>query len=230
MEIISTAIKSENDLSNDLPLKILCSFLIILMALAGCNQNKSDLRTKQVIEDAETMTPPLNHKRAMPLNYEMPLNSLLDSLNSDSSNIYIFVDKSDFLLSVRVDTLVIKQYPIVLGGNPVDDKLRQGDGCTPEGDFKVLAKYPHRAWSRFIFIDYPNSESLAKHKAAKAKGLISPESTPGGEIGIHGVYQNRDINIDLRNNWTAGCISLKNKDIRELYEYVNIGTRVVIQK
>ena len=32
-----------------------------------------------------------------------------------------------------VDSLDFNQYPIVPGGNPVDDKRMQGDQCAPEG-------------------------------------------------------------------------------------------------
>jgi murein L,D-transpeptidase YafK len=53
------------------------------------------------------------------------------------------------------DTIIIKQYPVVLGGNPVDDKLLQGDLCTPEGNFLIHAKYPHKSWEKFIWINYP---------------------------------------------------------------------------
>lgn len=164
------------------------------------------------------------------LNYLIPMHDLLKTMIADSSDISILIDKSDYILSLYSDTLLIKQYPVVLGGNPVDDKLYSGDGCTPEGNFKILAKYPHKEWSRFLMIDYPNMESLAKHSNAKAKGIIPPESTPGGEIGIHGVYQEMDVIINIGQNWTAGCISLKNRDIQELYEYVKVGAKVVIRK
>ncbi len=104
------------------------------------------------------------------VNYSRPLDQLLDSLNLEPGMIYLQVDKSDFVLSVMVDTMILKQYPVVLGGNPVDDKLRQGDLCTPEGEFLVRAKYPHKSWDKFIWIDYPNDESWKKHRKAKEEG------------------------------------------------------------
>ena len=60
------------------------------------------------------------------VNYSLPLDGLLDSLNFEPGILYLHVDKSDFILSVMADTMIVKQYPVVLGGNPVDDKLRQG--------------------------------------------------------------------------------------------------------
>ena len=51
---------------------------------------------------------------------------------------------------------------------------------------------------------------------------------PGGEIGIHGSDEpalNR-TGVD----WTLGCISLLNDDVRELYELVPDGTLVLIEE
>lgn len=203
---------------------------IILIGFTTCYQhNPSFSNNHQEAEFEQDIDTPESGNAHL-CNYSVPLDRLLDSIKVINTALCIHIDKSGYVLSLYADTLLIKQYPVVFGWNPVDDKLHQGDGCTPEGKYKVLAKYNHDAWSKFIWIDYPNKESLAKFREAKANGIISPESTPGGEIGLHGVYPNRDINIDVRNNWTAGCISLKNKDIGEIYEYVNVGTIVFIRK
>lgn len=163
-------------------------------------------------------------------NYSYTLSEIIDSLNIDTGKLEILVDKSDYRLSVLYDTLVVKTYPVVLGGNPVDDKLRQGDQCTPEGTFKVITKYPHKEWSKFIWIDYPNNDSRMKHEAAKNEGIIPQTAKIGGEIGIHGVPEGLDNLIDFRFNWTLGCVSLKNKDINEIYPFVSKAMKVKIQK
>lgn len=57
----------------------------------------------------------------------------------------------------------------------------------------------------------------------------SPEpATIGGEIGIHGVPANKSYIITQRQNWTWGCISLKNEDINEMYPYVFKGMGIEI--
>lgn len=170
------------------------------------------------------------HPQATLINYSVGLDVLLDSLSLQADSIHIRIDKSEYVLSVLADSFIIKQYPVVFGGNPVDDKLRQGDRCTPEGTFRILSKYPHRSWEKFIWIDYPNEESWRKHRLAKREGRIDESSSIGGEIGIHGVPEGTDHSIDVRLNWTLGCISLKNKDINDLYPFVNKGTRVMIVK
>jgi murein L,D-transpeptidase YafK len=164
------------------------------------------------------------------INYSLPLPDLLDSLPEVSMGIYLEIDKSDYVLSVMADSMVIKQYPVVFGRNPEDDKLRQGDGCTPEGRFRIRTKYPHRSWEKFIWIDYPTEESWRKHRQAKQDGMIEESASIGGEIGIHGVPRGSDRMIDLRTNWTLGCVSLKNRDINDFYPYVQAGTIVIIRK
>ncbi len=163
-------------------------------------------------------------------NYDFKLSELIDSLRLDPSSISIFIDKSDYKLSVVAGTQLVKEYPIALGGNPLDDKLVQGDQCTPEGEFRIVSKYPHKSWEKFIWIDYPNQESWRKHKAAKQNGTISKNAKIGGEIGIHGVPDDMNALIDIRQNWTLGCISLKNDDVNEIYPYINKETKITIKK
>ncbi len=163
-------------------------------------------------------------------NYSSDLEILLDSLGISANEIHLKIDKSDYILSFMADTIIVKQYPVVFGGNPLDDKLRQGDQCTPEGNFLVRTKYPHRSWEKFIWINYPTEESWIKHRQAKRDGIIEESDGIGGEIGIHGVPSGTNTMIDQRINWTLGCISLKNKDINEFYPYILDGTPVFIEK
>jgi murein L,D-transpeptidase YafK len=155
---------------------------------------------------------------------------LLPDLSSfPRDSLRILIDKSDYQLQLVADTFVWATWPVVFGGNPVDDKLRQGDRCTPEGRFRVKSKRIHDKWSRFIWIDYPTPDSWQKHLAAKAEGKIPDHAGIGGEIGIHGVPYGYDYAIDDRSNWTLGCVSLKNADVEALYAYVFEGMEVEIR-
>ncbi len=164
------------------------------------------------------------------VNYDLKLSDVIKSSDVDANKLAINIDKSEYKLSVIVDTKVLKEYPVVFGKNPIDDKLMQGDKCTPEGTFKIVSKYPHKSWSKFIWINYPNDGSWRKHNAAKNEGIIPKDANIGGEIGIHGVPKGMDKLIDLQFNWTLGCISLKNKDVDELYPYISKSTVIIIQK
>ncbi|MGO9620706.1 MAG: L,D-transpeptidase family protein [Desulfobaccales bacterium] len=122
----------------------------------------------------------------------------------------------------------LKSYPIVLGNDPYNDKLCQGDTCTPEGVYRVRAKYPHSRWDAFIWLDYPNTQNWLKFARAKEAGRLPPDAEIGGQVGIHGTED------PLRNlsgvNWTHGCISLQNHDLEEIYPLVTERTLVVITK
>ena len=163
-------------------------------------------------------------------NYNKPLANIIVELSISANRISILIDKSDYKLTILADSIIVKEYPVVLGGNPVDDKLMQGDECTPEGTFSIISKYPHSSWSKFIWINYPTDESWTKHNKAKNEGLIPMDAKIGGEIGIHGVPNNLSMVVDLKYNWTLGCISLKNKDINEIYPYITESTVIVIQR
>jgi murein L,D-transpeptidase YafK len=122
----------------------------------------------------------------------------------------------------------LKTYPVVLGTNPRNDKLCQGDACTPEGVYRIRAKYPHPRWDSFIWLDYPNDQNWLKFSRAKEAGRIPPDANIGGDVGIHGTadpYRNL-----AGENWTLGCISLLNKDLDEIYPLVNKETLVIISK
>src|SRR6187397_2422672 len=82
------------------------------------------------------------------------LSVIIDSLKIDKTKIYLFVDKSEYSLTVMADTFHLKSYPVVFGPDPVNDKIKQGDGCTPEGWFVIQSKYPHRSWNKFMWLDY----------------------------------------------------------------------------
>jgi murein L,D-transpeptidase YafK len=142
----------------------------------------------------------------------------------------IIIDKSDYELSVYDSKGWYATYPVVFGNDPMKDKRMEGDKYTPEGNFKIVAKKPHDKWSRFLLIDYPNQESLAKFNERKQKGEIPKTAKPGGGVGIHGTWPKDDYMIDRYNNWTLGCISLKNADVKEIYGYVPVGTPVTIRK
>jgi hypothetical protein len=161
------------------------------------------------------------------LNRDRPLIQLLKP-SEDPSSISILVEKSKYRLTVFQQRKAIKSYPVVFGGNPTGDKLHEGDKKTPEGTFRIREQYPHSEWSKFLWLDYPTPYSWQKHRRAKANGTINPLQSIGGEVGIHGVPQGYDNSIDNRTNWTLGCVSLKNKDIDELYRVTQVGTIVEI--
>jgi len=142
----------------------------------------------------------------------------------------IVIDKSNYELYVYDKLGWFATYPVVFGNNSLDDKKMEGDRNTPEGNFKIANKRVHEKWDRYMGLDYPTSESLAKFNQRKQRGEIPKSASPGGGVGIHGTWPHEDFIIDRYKNWTNGCISLKNEDVEDLYSFVPVGTPVSIQK
>jgi murein L,D-transpeptidase YafK len=130
--------------------------------------------------------------------------------------------------------------PIGLGPCPSGAKRAEGDGKTPEGEYRVCTRNNRSKYTLFLGLSYPSPDdaraaftrgdiSAAQLDAilrAHAAGRRPPWNTPlGGEIGIHGggVRQGGG----LADN-TAGCIALLDDDIRRLWALAPLGMRVVI--
>ena len=214
--------------------------LLLVVMLVLWKQGIFDSILQQLFSDSKTASIQMPSKPGKPLIKSKPkdlpkillnenkgLNELLEK-NFNKNNVKLHISKSLYKLTLIYDTKKIKEYPIVLGGDPVNDKLRKGDKRTPEGNFKIKNLYPHRAWSKFIWLNYPTSDSWKKYSLAKAEGKISESDKIGGQIGIHGVPDGGDRLIDHHINWTLGCISLKIKDINEIFSVVQAGTPIKI--
>lgn len=144
-----------------------------------------------------------------------------DTVNRDS--IVIRVVKSKHRLNVYHKGHLLTAYKCVFGPNALSQKKCEGDRCTPEGIFTIQNCKDHDKWDKFMLIDYPNEESRQLFEENKRKGLIPSNASIGGLVGIHGIWPNGDNVIDLKHNWTDGCISLKNADVEELSKLVKPG-------
>jgi uncharacterized protein YijF (DUF1287 family) len=129
---------------------------------------------------------------------------------------------------------VQQRYPAALGFNPRDDKIKQGDGCTPEGRFYIcqIIEKPKSAATYgpvSLRISYPNIEDarrgLKDKLITKAQylaivraihyGRMPPQNTPlGSSIKIHGG------DPGVSHDWTLGCVAMKNPDIKQLFSSI----------
>jgi len=159
-------------------------------------------------------------KRAFPVNGKvLPIGT-----------VYIVIDKSDYELNVYDDIGWYATYPVVFGNANLEDKKMAGDRCTPEGEFHIVSKKIHDKWDRFMALDYPTKESYERFRLRKERGEIPADAKIGGGVGIHGTWPHDDYIIDNYKNWTNGCISMKNKDVEDLYSYLAVGAKVTIKK
>jgi murein L,D-transpeptidase YafK len=142
---------------------------------------------------------------------------------------YIKISKVKYTLSVYDSKGWLITYPVVFGSSDLRDKLYEGDRKTPEGDFTIVSKKVHSKWDRFMMLDYPTPESYNKFNERKNQGIVPASAKIGGGIGIHGTWPHEDFQIDRYRNWTDGCISMRNKDVEELYSMITVGTKVFIR-
>jgi murein L,D-transpeptidase YafK len=144
--------------------------------------------------------------------------------------VYILITKSDYELKLYDKDGWYATYPVVFGNKSLDDKMVEGDRKTPEGIYHIASKRPHEKWDKMMLIDFPTQADIEKFNERKMKGLIPKNARIGGGIAIHGTWPHDDMAVDLYQNWTNGCIALKNEDVDELYDMVTIGTKVTIEK
>ncbi len=142
---------------------------------------------------------------------------------------YIIVDKSDYELKVYDEEGWYATYPVVFGSKDSSDKLYQGDKRTPNGTFKVVLKKIHPKWSNELLLDYPTAEQVELFRQRKEQGLIPASAKIGSGIAIHATRPQEEWTVDHNYNWTDGCVSLKYTEMKDLYSYIPVGTKVVIQ-
>lgn len=131
----------------------------------------------------------------------------------------IIVRKEKRSLALLRDGKLIKDYPIQLGKDPVGHKLRQGDGRTPEGNYRITLRNPQSQYHLSLKVSYPSSED--RRRAAKA-GV-----SPGGDIFVHGMPN--WAKEPLEGDWTAGCIAVTNQDMEEIWSLVPVGCPISIK-
>jgi murein L,D-transpeptidase YafK len=156
-------------------------------------------------------------------------------MNGDPKSIRIEIRKAARTLSVFGGDALLKTYRVALGFSPSGDKEIEGDGKTPEGRFYIFTKNPESKFHLSLGISYPSiddaergltNDLISQHEADSIVRSINENGKPmqktklGGEIYIHGG--------GVENDWTDGCIALKDNEIEELFELVSRGTFVDI--
>lgn len=112
---------------------------------------------------------------------------------------------------------LLKEYDFKLGFEPTGHKEIEVDGRTPEGPYFIDRKNPNSKFYLSIGISYPNADDIAH-----AKALGKP---PGGDIFIHGTPKKFRR---TKKDWTWGCLAVKDREMREIYAMVDVGTVILI--
>jgi len=191
------------------------------------DSSKSTEKKKQPESGTACQQPP-GEKDPLRIDY---LTALTDIVNPE---IYVYKEKRR--LYVIQANVMVRDYPIGLGTNPVGDKERAGDGRTPEGDFFVCRKDPVGLFNKALVLNYPDRNHAERAlfagilsppefkeilMAAEHKAMPPCSAKLGGLLCVHSgeAYKDR----------TQGSIALYDSDMDELFDIASIGTPVHIR-
>lgn len=137
------------------------------------------------------------------------------------------VYKSDRIVKLMHHDQDIRTYPMRLGFDPIGHKVKEGDGKTPEGRYILDWRNPNSAFYKSLHVSYPNQQDKSK---ANQLGV-----SPGGDIMIHGSATRSQVEklpslmtYLPGNDWTWGCIAVRNIDMDEIWKLVDDGTVISI--
>lgn len=195
---------------------------VILSMLLGLSAPESIDTKKTLADDINSINIEESFSNSM---------SVYDSLatyafdwSKEHNDYAVLIDKNKRQLYLFHNGSVDTTFKVGLGFNPVDDKLIEGDGCTPEGIYYVSMKknVGQTHFYKAFLLDYPNKEDWQRFNQAKKKGLISSDESIGGLIEVHGCGSSID--------WTLGCVALNDSDMDYLFPLIkrNYNPIVVI--
>lgn len=137
------------------------------------------------------------------------------------------VYKSERKITLLHREQMIRSYTMRLGFAPIGHKVQEGDGKTPEGQYILDWRNPNSAFYKSLHVSYPNQQDQAK---AQQLGVSA-----GGDIMIHGSATTAQVEklpklmqYLPRNDWTWGCMAVRNVDMDEIWTLVDNGTLITI--
>lgn len=137
----------------------------------------------------------------------------------------VIIEKGARRLTLMRRGEAIATYSVRLGFAPIGQKMREGDGKTPEGHYRIDRRNDRSAFHLSLGLNYPTA---AQRVVAKEKNI-----DPGGDIFIHGqpnhLGDSADLVGGLPYDWTEGCVALSNNDMRTIWQHVALGTPVIVK-
>lgn len=123
------------------------------------------------------------------------------------------VYKGEFRLALLLDGIYVKEYLIGIGK----------DDLTPAGEFVVDNMLVKPKWYKpgGGIVDYGEEGNLLGER------WIGFADEPGASgLGIHGTNEQQSLGTKCSN----GCIRMRNDDVIEFYDFMRLGSRVVIEE
>lgn len=159
---------------------------------------------------SKIVTPTIRH---------MPVTGIKGQLLADS----IVVEKQKHTMTLYEDGFPVKTYQVALGTQPKGDKVKAGDGKTPEGIFHIDSRNPQSKYHMSLHISYPDVAHLQR---ASSLGVSA-----GGDVMIHGLppkYASIGA-AQAKYDWTEGCIAVTDREIEEIWHAVPNGAAIQIK-
>ena len=210
--------------------------VLVCVPILVLNQSYLGIENTDRTSPASSSQNKLTRLPSVPADEELIAPGQRQPLQLPLSQPKIVVKKAQRQLLLFSGERLVRTYRVGLGLSPIGDKVHSGDHRTPEGDFYIFTRNDKSAFYLSLGISYPNvvhaerglrdglitrAQYDAIMRANKAKKTPPQNTQLGGTIYIHGNGAGSD--------WTWGCVALENKDVRELFNAVTVGTPVTIQ-
>ncbi len=135
----------------------------------------------------------------------------------------IIVNKADRRLLLYRNGRLAQTYSVSLGYNGIREKRYQGDGATPEGQYRIVKKKNRgdTAFHRALLLDYPNAEDQRRFRLAQLAGTLPAHAFIGGQIEVHGQPHAAATE-------TLGCMMVANQHMDTIFAAMKEGDPVTI--
>ena len=157
-------------------------------------------------------------------------------------HIKISISKQQLILFGEED--LIKQYSISTAKNGSGE--RKNSECTPRGEHVIAEKIGQEAKENSVFVGRIETNELYNSKLrdfhprrdwilTRILWLSGTEEgkNKGGDVDSHDRYiyiHGSPEDIEMGYPGSKGCIRMRNSDVIELFNLVNVGTRVTISE
>ena len=157
-------------------------------------------------------------------------------------HIKISISKQQLILFGEEDS--IKQYSISTAKNGSGE--RKNSECTPRGEHIITEKIGQGAKENSVFVGRIETNELYNSKLrdfhprrdwilTRILWLSGTEEgkNKGGDVDSHDRYiyiHGSPEDIEMGRPGSRGCIRMRNSDVIELFNLVNVGTRVTISE
>jgi murein L,D-transpeptidase YafK len=134
----------------------------------------------------------------------------------------VLIEKAARRLTLYRRDQPLKSYHIALGSSPVGHKQREGDGRTPEGQYRIQARNERSAFYLGLQLSYPSQRDR--------EDAAGRHESPGGAIMLHGLPNGLGWigSWHRLRDWTAGCVAVADFEMEEIWRSVGVGVSVEI--